>query len=275
MLFRSVFYFGANKLYRSLTNGEQLTALTADLTNGKKQGNTPYGTITAICESPIKFGLLYVGTDDGNIQISKDGGYTFSLINVSLSLPKIPNSLWVSRITASQYKEGRVYATLNGYRFDDFTPYLFISEDYGTTWKQIGNDLPAEPLNVVKEDPKKENIIYTGSDNGLYASFDLGKSFMSMSLNLPRVPIHDIAIQQRDNELVLGTHGRSIYITALDSVQKVYDKQQKLLQMKAALKTFDPKQMNEGDLATDCPPAKAPRRKKKMIFVEGISKTIN
>ena len=120
-----------------------------------------------------------------------------------------------------------MFATLNGYRFDDFTAYLFISEDYGTTWKQIGTDLPAEPLNVVREDPKKENIIYIGSDNGLYTSFDLGKSFMSMSLHLPRVPIHDIAIQQRDNEMVLGTHGRSIYITSLDSVQKVYDKQQK------------------------------------------------
>jgi len=271
---QDVFYFGANKLYRSLTKGEDLTAVTADLTNGKKQGNTPYGTITTISESPIKFGLLYVGTDDGNIQVSKDGGYTFSLINVGISLPKVPNNLWVSRVTASQYKEGRVFATLNGYRFDDFTPYLFVSEDYGTTWKQIGTDLPAEPLNVVKEDPKKENIIYIGSDNGLYTSFDLGKSFMSMGLNLPRVPIHDVAIQQRDNELVLGTHGRSIYITSLDSVQKVYDKQQKMLQMKASLKTFDPKQMNEGDIAIDCPPAKAPKRKKKMIAIDVVSKTI-
>ena len=181
--------------------------------------------------------------------------------------------MWVSRETASQYKEGRVFATLNGYRFDDFTPYLFVSEDYGTTWKQIGTDLPAEPLNVVREDPKKENIIYAGSDNGLYTSFDLGKSFMSMSLHLPRVPIHDIAIQKRDNELVLGTHGRSIYITSLDSVQKIYDKQQKMLQMKASLKTFDPKQMNEGDIAIDCPPAKAPRRKNKMVPVKVISKT--
>ena len=270
---QDVFYFGANKLYRSLNKGEALTAVTSDLTNGKKQGNTPYGTITTISESPLKFGLLYVGTDDGNIQVSKDGGYTFSLINVSISLTKIPTNLWVSRVTASQYKEGRVFATLNGYRFDDFTPYLFISEDYGTTWKQIGTDLPAEPLNVVREDPTKESIIYIGSDNGLYTSFDLGKSFMSMSLHLPRVPIHDIAIQKRDNELVLGTHGRSIFITSLDSVQKIYDKQQKLAQMKASLRTFDPKQMNEGDTAIDCPPAKAPRRKNKMVPVKITSKT--
>lgn len=220
---QDVFYFGANKLYRSLNKAEKMEALTKDLTNGKKQGNTPYGTITTISESPLKFGLLYIGTDDGNIQVSKDGGYTFTLINVNKSLKKIPANLWVSRVTASQYKEGRVFATLNGYRFDDFTPYLFISEDYGASWNQIGTDLPAEPLNVIKEDTRKENIIYIGSDNGLYTSFNLGKTFMSMSNHLPRVPIHDLSIQQRENELVIGTHGRSIYITSLDAVHKIYE----------------------------------------------------
>lgn len=259
---QDVFYFGANKLYRSLEKGDKLQPITGDLTNGKKAGNTPYGTITTISESPLKFGLLYVGTDDGNIQVSKDGGYTFTLISKNL-----PANLWVSRVAASQFKEGRIFATLNGYRYDDFTSYLFISEDYGTTWKQIGADLPAEPLNVVKEDSKKENILYIGSDNGLYASFDLGKSFMSMSHKLPRVPIHDLAIQQRDNELIVGTHGRSIYITSLDSVHKAYDKMQHALQMKAALKIFDPKQMNEGEMAIDCPPAKPAKRKKNAIVV--------
>lgn len=236
--------------------------LTADLTNGKKQGNTPYGTLTTISESPVRFGLLYVGTDDGNIHVSKDGGYTFTMITKGL-----PANLWVSRVTASQYKEGRVYATLNGYRFDDFTPYLFVSEDYGNSWKQIGTDLPAEPLNVVKEDAKKEDILYVGSDNGLYTTFDRGKTFMSMSHNLPRVPVHDLTIQQRENDLVVGTHGRSIYITSLDSVHKAYNKMQHSLHMKASLRTFDPKQMNEGELAVDCPPAKAPKKKKKMAVV--------
>ena len=99
-----------------------------------------------------------------------------------------------------------------------------MSEDYGTTWQQLGTDLPAEPLNVVREDPKKENIIYVGSDNGLYASFNMGKTFMTLDNNLPSVPVHDIAIQQRENELLVGTHGRSIYVTKLDAVHKVYDK---------------------------------------------------
>lgn len=254
---QDIFYYGANKFYRSLDKAENLVSLSADLTNGKKPGHVPYGTFTCVIESPLKFGLIYVGTDDGNVQLSKDGGYTWTLVSKTL-----PQSLWVSRVTPSKYKEGRVYITLNGYRYDNFTPYLYVSEDYGTTWKQIGMDLPAEPLNVVKEDPFKENVIYVGSDNGLYASFDMGKSFMTMG-NLPRVPVHDVALQERDKELVVGTHGRSIYIASLDSVYKVYDKMQHSQQLKASLKTFDEKQMQEGEVAIDCPPAKAPRKKKK------------
>ena len=166
---QDIFYYGSNKFHRSLNKAEDIVPLSGDLTNGKKAGTVPYGTLTTICESPLKFGLIYIGTDDGNIQVSKDGGYTWMLVNVSLSKSKIVNlslsKMWVSRVTASQHKEGRVYATLNGYRYDNFMPYLFVSEDYGTTWKQLGTDLPPEPLNVVKEDPVKENIIYVGSDN--------------------------------------------------------------------------------------------------------------
>ena len=259
---QDIFYYGTNKLHRSLNKADDIVAISNDLTNGKKQGKVPYGTITTINESPLKFGLLYVGTDDGNIQISKDGGYTWALVNKGL-----PANLWVSRVTPSIHKEGRVYATLNGYRYDNFAPYLFVSEDYGNNWKQLGTDLPAEPLNVVREDLKKENIIYVGSDNGLYTSFDMGKSFMSMSNNLPRVPIHDMVIQARENELVLGTHGRSIYITKLDSVYKVYDQIQKSQQFKAALKTFYPKQLQALEVNIDCPPAKPLKRKKNNLVV--------
>ena len=259
---QDVLYYGANKLFRSLHKGQHLVALTPDITNGKRQGNTPYGTITTINESPLKFGLLYIGTDDGNILISKDGGYTTTLISKNL-----PQGLWVSRVTASAFKEGRVYASLNGYRFDDFTPYLFVSEDYGNNWKQIATDLPFEPINVIKEDTRKENIIYVGTDNGLYTSFDRGNTCMSIGKNLPRVPIHDLCIQQRENELVVGTHGRSIYITSLDTVHKIYDKLLAKQQLKASLQLFDAKKMNDGDIAIDCPPAKASKRKKKMEVI--------
>lgn len=133
----------------------------------------------------------------------------------------MPQGLWVSRLTASQHREGRVYASLNGYRSDDFNPYLYVSDDYGTTWKQVGKDLPSEPINVVKEDPANENILYVGTDGGLYVSFDRGQSFMMWDAGLPRsIPVHDIAIQTRENEIVLATHGRSIYIAELDEIQK-------------------------------------------------------
>ncbi len=218
---QDVFYYGSNKFHRSLQKGEKMEVLSGDLTSGKQTGDIPFGTLTTLSESPLKFGLIYTGSDDGNIHVTKDGGYTFTKANVNVK--GISPGMYVSRVTASAFKEGRVYATLNGYRNDNFMAYLFVSEDYGNTWLQLGTDLPAEPLNVIKEDTKKENIIYVGSDNGLYTSFNNGKSFMSFN-NLPRVPVHDIAIQERENEIVIGTHGRSIYVAKLDALQKKVDK---------------------------------------------------
>ncbi|MFN2457107.1 MAG: WD40/YVTN/BNR-like repeat-containing protein [Chitinophagaceae bacterium] len=221
---QDIVYFGGNKFFRSLNRGDTMIAMSGDLSKGGKQGDVPYGTITTISESPLRLGLLYVGTDDGNIHISKDAGYSWTLLNnkpQKASNAPLSQGLWVSRIIASQYKDGRVYVSLNGYRFDDFTSYLFVSEDYGNTWTSIGKDLPAEPINVVREDPKKENILYVGTDGGLYVSFNRGQSFMMWNGGLPKsVPVHDIAIQPRENEIVLGTHGRSIYIAKLDEVQK-------------------------------------------------------
>lgn len=217
-----ILYFGSNKFHRSFNQGDTMIALTGDITKGGKEGDVPYGTLTTISESPLRFGLIYTGTDDGNIHVTKDAGATWALI----SAPKkkgfnLPQDLWVSRVTASKFKEGRVYISLNGYRSDDFSPYLFVSEDYGTNWAAVGKDLPAEPINVVKEDPKNENIIYVGTDGGLYVSFNKGQSFMMWTAGLPKsIPIHDIAIQERENEIVLGTHGRSIYIAKLEEVQK-------------------------------------------------------
>ncbi len=125
------------------------------------------------------------------------------------------------------YNESRVYATLNGYRNDDFKAYVYASDDYGHTWKQLGLNLPDEPVNVLREDPKDSTILYVGTDNGLYVSFDSGEHFITWEGSLPRVAIHDMVIQSRENELVLGTHGRSIYISKLDKIQeypKVKDK---------------------------------------------------
>lgn len=219
---QDVVYFGGDKFFRSMNRGDSMVNM-GDLTRGDKGGNVPYGTITTLSESPLRFGLIYAGTDDGNIQVTKDGGYTWTLVNnkpSKMTDAPLTAGLWVSRVVASRYKEPRVYATLNGYRFDDFAPYLYVSEDYGASWKPLGKDLPLEPINVVREDPKNENILYVGTDGGLYVSFNRGQSFMLWNAGMPKsVPVHDIAIQERENEIVLGTHGRSIYIARLDDVQ--------------------------------------------------------
>jgi photosystem II stability/assembly factor-like uncharacterized protein len=209
-----------------------MIALSGDLTSGRVPGNVPYGTITSISESPKRFGLIYVGTDDGNVQRSLDGGYSFEKLNEttpavkSKKAPEVSmidtRGLWVSRLTASAHTEGRVYMSLNGYRFDDFLPYLYVSEDHGKTWMPCSGDLPFEPINVVREDSVDPDILYVGTDGGVYVSFDRGQSFMAWRSGLPKsVPVHDIAIQSRDNEIVLGTHGRSLYVAKLDDVQKI------------------------------------------------------
>ncbi len=232
---QDVFYYGSNRLFRSLNKGDTLIAMSGDLTSGKVTGNVPFGTLVSLTESPLRFGLLYTGSDDGNIYVSKDAAYTWEQLNQTATAAPAKkgakpvvntklqtNGLYVSRIAASQHKVERVYVSLNGYRNDNFAPYLYMSEDYGVTWKQIGKDLPYEPINVIKEDPKSDSILYVGTDGGLYVSFDQGNSFMMWNGGLPKsVPVHDIAIQQRDNEIVLGTHGRSLYVAKLDDVQKV------------------------------------------------------
>lgn len=213
---QDVFYYGSNKFHRSMSKGDSLVTLSADLTTNPVQGDVPFGTTTCMSESPLRFGLIYVGTDDGNIQLSKDGGYSFSLIS-----QKLPKGLYVSRVVASAYNEARVYATLNGYRNDHFNAYVYVSNDYGATWSQIMKDLPLEPVNVIIEDNISDQVLYVGTDAGLYVSTDGGVSSMGWNKGLPlAVPIHDIAIQPRENEIILGTHGRSLYISKLDELHK-------------------------------------------------------
>ncbi len=217
---QDVFYMGSNKFHRSLQKGASMETLSEDLTTNPAQGDVPFGSISTIAESSLKFGLLYTGSDDGNVHISKDGGYTWS--NIGKNLPKITRGLYVSRVASSSFKEARVYVTFNGYRNDHFNSYVFVSEDYGNNWKQIAKDLPLEPVNVIVEDNKNDSIIYIGTDGGVYVSLDAGATTMQWNKSMPRsVPVHDLVIQTRDNELVVGTHGRSIYIAPLDNIQKL------------------------------------------------------
>ncbi|MEM9078294.1 MAG: glycosyl hydrolase [Bacteroidota bacterium] len=213
---QDIFYLGGNKLHRSLNQGDDWETISDDLTQGGKKGNVAYGTLTTISESPFTFGLLYVGSDDGLIHISKSGGGTWE--NISTTLPK---NLWVSEVASSKHKKERVYATLNGYRWDDFTPYIYVSENYGKTWKNISANIPASPVNALVEDPKNENLIFAGTDNGLYVSFNRGDSWELMQNGMPNVAVHDLVIQPEANHLLVGTHGRSIYKADISSLQKI------------------------------------------------------
>lgn len=211
---QDILYLGGNKLMRSMDQGNDWEAISEDLTKGGKEGNVAYGTLTSISESTFQFGLIYTGSDDGLVHVTKDGGGSWK--NVSESFPK---DLWVSRVIASQHKKERVYVTLNGYRWDDFKPYVLVSDNIGTTWKDISNNLPTSSVNVIQEDPKNENILYLGTDNGVYVSLDRGEHWEVFSEGLPNVAFHDLVIQPEANDLVLGTHGRSIYIADISLLQ--------------------------------------------------------
>ena len=211
---QDILYLGGNKLHRSMNKGDDWDTISDDLTSGGKKGNVAYGTLTTISESPFQFGLLYVGSDDGLVHVSKNGGASWSKISTTF-----PKNLWVSRVVASSHKKERVYVTLNGYRFDDFTPYVYMSDNYGETWQRIDKNIPTSPVNVIKEDPVNENLLYLGTDNGLYISLNRGESWEVFSKNLPNVAVHDLVIQSKAKHLVIGTHGRSLYKADISNLQ--------------------------------------------------------
>lgn len=229
---QDILYMGSNKVHRSFNQGKDFEVISEDLTQGGRKGDVAYGTLTSIHESPLQFGLLYAGSDDGLVHLTKDNGSTWRRINTGL-----PKDMWVTKVQASSFEKGRVYLSLNGYRWDDFSAYLYRSDDYGTTWEKIGNDLPMEPINVVKEDPHQKHIIYVGTDNGLYVSFNRGDSFMRMEGGLPAVSVHDLVIHPRENDLVIGTHGRSFYVADVNELQQLNEE---ILAKAIHLFPFDP-----------------------------------
>jgi len=211
-------YCGANKVFKSLDRGYSWQCISPDLTSQpgpEKQGNVPYGTITMLSESPLQPGLLYIGTDDGRIHFTKNNGYTWKRLDQGL--PK----KWISRVEASSHKSSRVFVSLTGYREDDFTTYIYKSDDYGTTWTDIGKGLPDEPVNVIREDPEKQNILYVGTDHGgVFASLDQGRNWASLSSTLPTCAVHDIQVHSRDRKMVIGTHGRSCFVLDVHPIQE-------------------------------------------------------
>ncbi len=201
-----IVYFGSQKLNRSFNEGKDWTTISPDLTNDLPNGDVPYSTLTTIAESPLSFSVIWAGTDDGNIQLTSDGGSSWTKVS-----DQLPKHLWVSEIHASKYDGGTAYASLNGYRWDDFTTYLYKTTDYGKTWKSIKGNLPDEVANVIVQDPVNPSILYAGLDFGSYVSFDDGKEWYYLA-NLPNVASYDMIVHPRDLELVIATHGRSMWV---------------------------------------------------------------
>jgi photosystem II stability/assembly factor-like uncharacterized protein len=214
-------YHGFQYLFKSTDQGNTWKRISGDLTynNKEKMGKTPYAinhqAITAIDESPFKAGVLYVGTDDGRVWTSPNDGGEWKEIVTGL-----PVNSHVSRIVASKYDPATVYITLSDRREDNITPYVFRSTDYGSTWEKITTDLPASPVNVIREDPKSDAILYCGTDMGVYVSRDKGRSWQSIQGNLPAsVSVNDLFIHPRDLSLVIATYGRGIWV--LDDTNKL------------------------------------------------------
>ncbi len=209
-------YAGTNTLVKSANRGRAWSAISPDLSDpaGGDRATVPYGTITMIAESPRQRGLLYVGTEGGGVHVTRDDGAHWT--EADSGLPK----KWVSRVIASQHADATAYASFTGYREDDPRAYLYRTTDFGATWASIVGNLPAESINVVREDPRNADVLYVGTDGGVYASLDRGASWVSLSATLPTTPVHDLVVHPRDDEIVIGTHGRGIFVLDARPIQQ-------------------------------------------------------
>jgi photosystem II stability/assembly factor-like uncharacterized protein len=227
----SIVWLGGNRLFKSYNRGDTWIA-SPDLTKSidrntvalmgvpgdrtqlsKNDGVVSYSTIISVSESPVMPGVVWAGTDDGNVQVSRDAGATFT--EVGRKLPGLPanHQYWISRIDASHFNAGTAYVAVDGHRSDDLKPYLYVTRDYGATWESIVNNLPPwGNIQVVREDPRNKDLLYVGTEFGLYISLDGGKQWRRFMNNLPTARVDDILVHPRDNDLIVATHARSIWI---------------------------------------------------------------
>lgn len=205
-------YHGMQYLFKSTDQGDTWKKISPDLShnNPAHAGDVKYQTIVTVSESPLKKGLLYVGTDDGRVWVTMNDGGKWNEIVKGIATDK-----WISRIVASKFDEGTVYMTQNGKRDDDFSVYVWKSVNYGKTWVDISGDIPLGCVNVIREDPVNGNILYVGTDVGVYVTTDRGKKWEVLGTGLPYVFVQDLIIHPRDNIIVIATHGRGMY--ALDA----------------------------------------------------------
>jgi photosystem II stability/assembly factor-like uncharacterized protein len=222
-------YTGAEEVFRSDDRGVTWRTISADLTAhidrekltmmgglvprtalSRHDGQTNFSTLTVIAESPLDAGLLYTGADDGTIQMTRDGGKHWT--DLTKNVQGLPPMLNISGMAASKYAAGRVYLTVDGHFNDDYHAYVYVSEDYGQSWRAITAGLPETSVHRVREHPTKAELLVVGTEMGVYATFDRGEHWTSLNTNVPPVPVYDLLFQQKSNALVLGTHGRGIWV---------------------------------------------------------------
>ncbi|MBI2074164.1 MAG: hypothetical protein HYT81_14210, partial [Gemmatimonadetes bacterium] len=248
-------YAGTNQLWKSTDRGDTWIDL-GDLTTkvnrrklpimGQPAGDSTaslddgipyYPTLSALAESPVHRGLLYAGTDDGNLQVSRDDGKTWT--NVANRLPGLPRTSWIAGIEASRFDTGTVYVTADNHRSNDYRNFLFKSSDFGQTWTSIVSDLPANRvLRTVREDPRNRNVLYLGTEFGLFYTNDGGQHWISLRAGMPTVPVYDMVVHPRDNDLVLATHGRGVWI--LDNLNPLQELSAEVAAKPAHLLTLEP-----------------------------------
>ncbi len=212
-----IVYLGSEKVHRSFDQGRAYVDISGDLSKNRPNGNVPFSTAKDLSESPLQFGLVYVGYDDGTVKMTPDGGHQW------IDIPTPQPNKWVSRIVASKHEKTTVYCAQSGYREDDLKAYLWKSEDFGKTWKSIVGNLPDETINVVREDPENENILYVGTDLGVWITFDGGEKWESLNGGIPITPVHDLVVQPREKELVIASHARSAWVLPLKTVLSLTD----------------------------------------------------
>jgi photosystem II stability/assembly factor-like uncharacterized protein len=217
-----IIYAGSQFLHRSLDRGDHWDTISPDLTTNdptKTHNNVPFCTITSISESPISAGLIWVGTDDGKVQVTRNFGGAWTDLTQPLAAAGAPVDRWVSRVFASPHDPGTAFVSKNGFRNDDFAPYLYKTTDYGQTWTKISANLPAGAVNVVVQDRKNKNLLFIGTDVGVFVSIDGAATWTRFKSNLPTVAVHDLLIHPRENDLVLGTYGRGFWTGDISPLQ--------------------------------------------------------
>jgi photosystem II stability/assembly factor-like uncharacterized protein len=222
-----IVYTGAQVLFRSLNRGDAWQEISLDLTTndssrcGLNSGYVPYCTITSISESRFTAGVIWIGTDDGKVQLTRDHGATWLDVTSAIATAGGPVDRYVTRVFASPHEAGTAFVAKNGFRNDDFRPFLYRTTDFGKTWTAIAGNLVASPINVVVQDRKNASVLFVGNDLGVWVSVDAGGAWERLKANLPTVPVHDLTIHPRENDLVLGTYGRGIFIGDITHLQEL------------------------------------------------------